>query len=72
MSFDPNVRRRLWPDEATLRAALTEMFSACDIALPSFDDEAAVWGDAARAERSLCGSPRTASGNATSPIGTLR
>ena len=46
VSFDPNVRRRLWPDEATLRAALTEMFSACDIALPSFDDEAAVWGDA--------------------------
>jgi 2-dehydro-3-deoxygluconokinase len=46
VSFDPNVRRRLWPDEATLRAALTEMFSACDIALPSFDDEAAAWGDA--------------------------
>ena len=46
VSFDPNVRRRLWPDQATLRAALTDMFSACDIALPSFDDEAAVWGDA--------------------------
>jgi 2-dehydro-3-deoxygluconokinase len=46
ISFDPNVRRRLWPDEATLRAALTEMFSGCDIALPSFDDEFAVWGDA--------------------------
>jgi len=45
VSFDPNVRRRLWPDEATLRAALTEMFSSCDIALPSFDDEAGVWGD---------------------------
>jgi 2-dehydro-3-deoxygluconokinase len=45
VSFDPNVRRRLWPDEATLRAALEEMFAACDIALPSFDDEAGVWGD---------------------------
>jgi len=46
VSFDPNVRRRLWPDEATLRAALTEMFSICDVALPSFDDEVTVWGDA--------------------------
>ncbi|HEY3719693.1 MAG TPA: sugar kinase [Roseiarcus sp.] len=46
VSFDPNVRRRLWLDEATLRAALTETFSICDIALPSFDDEAAAWGDA--------------------------
>jgi 2-dehydro-3-deoxygluconokinase len=45
VSFDPNVRRRLWPDETTLRDALTEMFGACDIALPSFDDEAGVWGD---------------------------
>jgi 2-dehydro-3-deoxygluconokinase len=46
VSFDPNFRRRLWPDETTLRTALTEMFSNCDIALPSFDDEVAVWGDA--------------------------
>jgi 2-dehydro-3-deoxygluconokinase len=46
VSFDPNVRRRLWPDEPTLRDALTEMFAVCDIALPSFDDEAGVWGDA--------------------------
>jgi 2-dehydro-3-deoxygluconokinase len=45
VSFDPNVRRRLWPDDASLRGALTEMFAACDIALPSFDDEAGVWGD---------------------------
>ncbi len=46
VSFDPNVRRRLWPDEATLREAMREMFVSCDIALPSFDDEASVWGDA--------------------------
>jgi len=45
VSFDPNVRRRLWPDEAELRAAMIEMFSGCDIALPSFDDEAGLWGD---------------------------
>ena len=46
VSFDPNLRRKLWPDEAILRAAMTDMFRACDIALPSFDDEAALWGDA--------------------------
>jgi 2-dehydro-3-deoxygluconokinase len=54
VSFDPNVRRRLWPDEATLRDALVEMFGCSDIALPSFDDEVGVWGDAdprASAER---------------------
>jgi 2-dehydro-3-deoxygluconokinase len=46
VSFDPNVRRRLWPDEATLRDALVEISGCCDIMLPSFDDEASVWGDA--------------------------
>ena len=46
ISFDPNVRRRLWPDERELRAAMNEMFALSDIALPSFDDEAGLWGDA--------------------------
>jgi 2-dehydro-3-deoxygluconokinase len=46
VSFDPNVRRRLWPDEAEMCAAMREMFALCDIALPSFDDEAGLWGDA--------------------------
>ncbi len=46
VSFDPNVRRRLWPDEAELRAAMNAMLAGCDIALPSFDDEAGLWGDA--------------------------
>ncbi len=46
ISFDPNIRPRLWssPDEA--RAAVTEMIGHTDIALPSFDDEATLWGDA--------------------------
>ncbi len=54
VSFDPNLRRRLWRDDATARNAMAEIFRACDIALPSFDDEAALWGDAnpqASAER---------------------
>ena len=46
VSFDPNVRLRLWTDVAELRAASAAMCAATDIALPSFDDEALVWGDA--------------------------
>jgi len=45
VSFDPNVRLRLWPDQAMLRDAALTMFAVTDIALPSFDDEALVWGD---------------------------
>lgn len=46
VSFDPNVRLRLWRDVAELRAATQAMLAVTDIALPSFDDEAQVWGDA--------------------------
>ncbi len=46
ISFDPNVRLRLWTDVAELKAATRDMFAITDIALPSFDDEALVWGDA--------------------------
>jgi 2-dehydro-3-deoxygluconokinase len=46
VSFDPNVRWRLWRDEAELRAAMLAMLEVVDIALPSFDDEARLWGDA--------------------------
>jgi 2-dehydro-3-deoxygluconokinase len=45
VSFDPNVRLRLWRDAAELRAATQDMLKVVDIALPSFDDEALVWGD---------------------------
>ncbi|MGO9391792.1 sugar kinase [Rhodoblastus sp.] len=46
ISFDPNVRLRLWTDVAELKTATREMFEITDIALPSFDDEALIWGDA--------------------------
>lgn len=46
VSFDPNVRLRLWPHLDEIRQATQEMWAATDIALPSFDDEALVWGDA--------------------------
>jgi 2-dehydro-3-deoxygluconokinase len=45
VSFDPNVRLRLWPDLDALREASRNMLAVTDIALPSFDDEALVWGD---------------------------
>jgi 2-dehydro-3-deoxygluconokinase len=45
VSFDPNVRMRLWRDASELRSATQAMMEVVDIALPSFDDEALVWGD---------------------------
>ncbi len=45
VSFDPNVRARLWPDRTELKQAMSEILEVTDIALPSFDDEAALWGD---------------------------
>ncbi|NKX45697.1 sugar kinase [Roseicyclus persicicus] len=44
VAFDSNYRPRLWPDAATARAAMAAMWAATDIALPSLDDEAALWG----------------------------
>lgn len=44
--FDSNYRPRLWPDATTARAAIEAMWRATSIALPSRDDEAALWGEA--------------------------
>lgn len=44
--FDPNLRPRLWPDAATMRDAIMQGAAQADIVLPSFDDEAAHFGDA--------------------------
>ncbi len=45
VSFDPNVRPRLWASPEETRQAIKAMLSVTDIALPSFEDEAALWGD---------------------------
>lgn len=45
VAFDPNARLRLWPDADAFRRASRDMLAVTDIALPSFDDEAQVWGD---------------------------
>ncbi len=54
VAFDPNLRPRLWPDSAEMCRAVMDAARVCDIALPSFEDEAAHFGDSgaeATAER---------------------
>lgn len=46
VSFDPNIRPRLWSSIDEARQTISQVLALTDIALPSFDDEAAVWGDA--------------------------
>lgn len=46
IAFDPNYRPRLWPSIDAARAAIAEALAVCDIALPTFPDEQALFGDA--------------------------
>ena len=46
IAFDPNIRLRLWPDPAEMRACLMKAASIANIVLPSFDDEANAFVDA--------------------------
>ncbi len=45
VSFDPNIRPRLWASMDEVRHVIPQALALTDIALPSFDDEVAVWGD---------------------------
>ena len=45
VSFDPNIRPGLWASMDEVRQVIPQALAVTDIALPSFDDEAAVWGD---------------------------
>ena len=49
VSFDPNIRPKLWSSMDEVRLVIPAMLALTDIALPSFDDEAMVWGDASPA-----------------------
>ncbi len=44
--FDSNYRPRLWEDAETARRTIEAAWRATDIALPSLDDEMALFGDA--------------------------
>ena len=46
VAFDSNYRPRLWEDAETARRTVGEMWRVADIALPSLDDEIALFGDA--------------------------
>ena len=46
VAFDSNYRARLWPDANTARQAIARAWALADIALPSVDDEMALFGDA--------------------------
>nr|WP_209740236.1 sugar kinase [Aureimonas populi] len=46
LAFDPNIRPALWEDMETGRAAILRAAGLAHIVLPSFDDEAAAFGDA--------------------------
>ncbi|MDP6708374.1 MAG: sugar kinase [Alphaproteobacteria bacterium] len=45
VAFDSNYRPRGWTDAASAREQMTAMYGRVDIALPSLDDERALYGD---------------------------
>ncbi|MEM6939324.1 MAG: sugar kinase [Pseudomonadota bacterium] len=45
VAFDSNYRPQLWEDVATAQAVTEQAWGVCDIALPSLDDEMALFGD---------------------------
>ena len=46
VAFDPNIRPILWPEAATIRDWITRGYATCDIAFPTFEDDAALFKDA--------------------------
>lgn len=46
IAYDPNYRPRLWESAAAMRTFAERMSGLADILLPTFDDEAAGFGDA--------------------------
>ncbi|MEQ8391060.1 MAG: sugar kinase [Thalassospira sp.] len=45
IAFDPNIRPALWEDQHACKKALSEVAAITDVILPSFDDEATLFGD---------------------------
>ncbi|RJE79014.1 sugar kinase [Paracoccus sp. JM45] len=43
--FDPNLRPRLWDDQATMCRVIEEAAAHADLMMPSYDDEAVHFGD---------------------------
>ncbi|CAD0186645.1 2-dehydro-3-deoxygluconokinase [Ruegeria sp. THAF57] len=49
VSFDPNIRPRLWTSAEETRETIARFNQITDIAFPSFDDEQGLWGEASPA-----------------------
>ena len=49
VAFDSNYRPALWEDQATAQHWIARFWGLCDLALPSVDDEMAIFGDADQA-----------------------
>lgn len=45
IAFDPNFRHQLWPDRKVAQETISEAMKLADIALPTFPDEQALFGD---------------------------
>ena len=45
IAFDPNFRPALWPDRKAAQGAMEAALRISDVALPTFDDEARLFGD---------------------------
>lgn len=50
IAFDTNTRRRLWPSDAAMKKAMVEAYKVATLAMPTFDDDKAVFGDDTPAE----------------------
>lgn len=50
IAFDSNYRPKLWEDAATARQVMNAFWDITDIALPSLDDEMALYDDASEAD----------------------
>ncbi|HEX9858748.1 MAG TPA: sugar kinase [Paracoccaceae bacterium] len=46
VAFDPNIRLRLWPSTDVARKEIAAAARVSSVVLPSFDDEASLFGDA--------------------------
>jgi 2-dehydro-3-deoxygluconokinase len=46
VAFDPNYRPAGWKSAAVAKSAIRSLAATVDIALPTFEDEARLWGDA--------------------------
>ncbi len=50
IAFDLNARRRLWPSDRAMKAAMIAGYKASTLALPTFSDDQALFGDATPAD----------------------